>query len=108
MLRVILNRLVYLAEQLVEEEQAGFRSQRSTTEHIFNLRLLAEKHLEHQKELLHNCIDFKKAFSHVRRDGLWRVLKECNIDNWLIKFIRSMYDELTRAVLLNGSVGYFF
>ena len=32
MLRVILNRLVNHAEQILEEEQAGFRSQKSTTE----------------------------------------------------------------------------
>ena len=69
MLRVILNKLVNQAEQLLEEEQAGFRSQRSVTEYIFNLRLLVEKYWEHEKDLYHNFINFKKAFA-----GLWRVL----------------------------------
>ena len=32
MLRVILNRLANHAEQILEEEQAAFRSQRSTTD----------------------------------------------------------------------------
>jgi hypothetical protein len=108
MLRVILNRLVNQAEQILEEEQAGFRSQRSTTEQIFNLRLLVEKHLEHQKELYHNFIDFKKAFDRVWHEGLWRVLKEYNIDNQLIEVIKSLYDEATSAVLLNGNAGDFF
>ena len=62
MLRVILNRLVNQAEQILEEEHAGFRSQRSSTQQIFNSRLLVEQHLEHRKELYHNFIDFKKAF----------------------------------------------
>ena len=53
MLRVILNRQVNQAEQILEEEQAGFRSERSTMEQIFNLRLFLEKQLEHQKELYH-------------------------------------------------------
>ena len=44
-----------------------------------------EKHPEHQKELFHNFIDFKKAFGRVWHDGLWRVLKGYNIDNRLIK-----------------------
>ena len=87
MLRVILNRLVSHAEQILEEEQACFRSQ-STTEQIVNLRLMVEKHLEHQKELFQNFIDFKKPFDRVRHDGLWRVLKEYNIDNWLIEVIK--------------------
>ena len=34
----------------------------STTEQIFNLRLLVEKHLEHQNEFFHNSVNFKKAF----------------------------------------------
>ena len=59
MLRVILNWLLNQAQQNLEEEQAGLRSQRSTAEQIFNLKLLAEKQLEH---LYHNFIDFKKAF----------------------------------------------
>ena len=64
MLRVILNRLVNQSEQILEEEQAGLRSQRSTTEQIFkyfNLSLLVEKDIEPQKELYHNFIDFKKG-----------------------------------------------
>ena len=87
---MILNRLVNQAEKILEEEQAGFRAQRSTTEQICNLRLLLEKYLEHQKELYHNFIDFKKAFDRVWHEGLWRVLKEYNIDNRLIEVIKSL------------------
>ena len=72
MLRVILNRLVNQSEQILEEEQVGFRSQRSTTEQIFNMGLLVEKHLD----LYHKFIDFKKAFDGVLHEGLWRFLKE--------------------------------
>ena len=35
------------------------------TEQIFNLRLLVEKHLEHQKELFPNFVNFKKGFARV-------------------------------------------
>ena len=103
MLRVILNRLANQAEQILEEEQAGFRAQRNTTEQISNLRLLVEKHMEHQKELYHNFIDSKKAFDRVCHEGLWRVVKEHNIDNRLIEVIRSLYDDAASAVLLNGN-----
>ena len=34
-------------------------------EQMFNLRLLVEKHLEHQKELYHNFVDFRKAIDRV-------------------------------------------
>ena len=84
MLRVIPNRQVDQAEQILEEEQASFRSQRSTTEQIFNLRLLVKKHLEHQKELFHNFINFSKGFDRVWHDGLWQALKEYNMDSRLV------------------------
>ena len=67
-----------------------------------------EKHLEYQKELFHNIINFKKAFDRVWHEGLWRVLKEYNIDNRLVEVIRLLYDEASSTVLLNGSVRDFF
>ena len=65
MLKIILNRLKPQAEKIVAEEQAGFRTGRSTTEQIFNLRILCEKYLQHQQDLYHVFIDFKKAFDRV-------------------------------------------
>ena len=61
MLKVILNRLKPQAEEIIAEDQAGFRAGRSTTEQIFNLRILCEKYLQHQQNLCHVFIDFKKS-----------------------------------------------
>ena len=47
MLKITLNRLKPQAEKIIAEEQAGFRAGRSTTEQIFNLRILCEKYLQH-------------------------------------------------------------
>ena len=44
-LKIILNRLKPQAEKIIAEEQAGFRAGRSTTEQIFNVRILCEKYL---------------------------------------------------------------
>ena len=65
MLKIILNRLKPQAEKIIAEEQAGSRAGRSTTEQIFNLRILCEKYLQPQQDLDHVFKDFKKAF-----DGL--------------------------------------
>ena len=62
MLKIILNRLKPQVEKTIAEEQAGFRTGKSTTEQIFNLRILCEKYLQHQQDLYHVFIDFKKAF----------------------------------------------
>ena len=47
MLKIILNRLKERAEELLSEEQAGFRPERSTVEQIYNIQILIEKRLEH-------------------------------------------------------------
>ena len=65
MLKIILNRLKAQAEKIIAEEQAGFRAGKRTTEQIFNLRILCEKYLQHQQDLYHVFIDFKKAFDRV-------------------------------------------
>ena len=65
MLKIILKRLKPQAEKIIAEEQAGFRAGKSTTEQIFNLRFLCEKYLQHQQDLYHVFIDFKKAFDKV-------------------------------------------
>ena len=63
MLKVILNRLKPQAEEIIAEEQAGFRAGRSTTEQIFNLRILCEKYLQHQQNLYHVFINQSMACS---------------------------------------------
>ena len=63
MLKIILNRLKPQAEKIIAEGQAGLRAGRSATEQIFNLRILCETYLQHQQDLYHVFIDFKKALT---------------------------------------------
>ena len=64
MLKIMMNRLKPQAE-IIAEEQAGFRPGGSTTEQIFNLRILCEKYLQHQQDHYRVFIDFKKVFDMV-------------------------------------------
>ena len=77
-------------------------------EQIFNCRVITEKHLQHQQELFHNFIDFKKAFDRVWHDGLWQVLRGFNIDEGLVQVIQELYTNASSAVLLDGQIGEFF
>ena len=64
-LKILLNRLRPQAKEITAEERTGFRPGRSTTEQIFNLRILCERYFQHQPDLLHVYVDFKKAFDRV-------------------------------------------
>ena len=108
MLKVILNRLKPLAEEIIAEEQAGFRTNRSTTEQIFNLRVLCEKYSQHQQDIYHVFIDFKKAFDKVWHDALWATMKKYNMGQKLIQTIKELYAKATSAVFVQGAVGDWF
>ena len=110
MLKVILNRLKPQAEEIIAEEQAGFRVGRSTTEQIFNLRILCEKYLQHQQNLyhVHVFIDFKKAFDRVGHAAFWATVRRYNINANLVRTIEQLYDKATSAVQMNGSIGELF
>ena len=108
MLKIILNRLKPQAKKIIAEEQAGFRAGRSTTEQIFNLKILCKKHIQHQQDLYHVFIDFKKAFYRVWHKILWATMKRYNISANLIQVIKNLYDKATSAVLFNSSVGDWF
>ncbi|XP_052271344.1 uncharacterized protein LOC127872048 [Dreissena polymorpha] len=100
MLRINLNRLnrITKAEELLAEERAGFRAERSTVEQIFNRGVIIEKHLQYQRELFHIFIDFKKGFDRVWHDGLWQVLRGFNNDEGLVKVIQELYGNASSAV----------
>ena len=97
MLKIILNRVKLQAEKIIAEEQAGFRAGRSTTEQIFK-RILCEKYLQHQQDLYHVFIEFKKAFGRVRHVALWATMKKYNISTNLIRVIRNLYNKATSDV----------
>ena len=108
MLKILLNRLTPQAETIIAEEQAGFRLGRSTIEQIFSLRILCERYLQHQQDLFHVFVDFKKALDRVWHAALWSTMKLYNINANLIKVIESLYGKATSAVYYNGSVGEWF
>ena len=105
MVRIILNRLRPQAEEIIAEEQAGFRTGRSTTEQIFNLRILCERYLQHQQDLYHVFVDFKKAFDRVWHAALWATLNHYNMNAYTIRVIRNLYNQTSSTVYLNRNFG---
>ena len=107
MLKIMFNTLKPQAEKIIAEEQAGFRAGRSTTEQIFNLRILCEKYLQHQQDLYHVFIDFEKAFTGFWHAALWAT-KKYTISANLTQVIKNLYYEAASAVLFKRSIGDWF
>ena len=82
----------------IDEMQCGFMSGRGTTDGIFILRQLQEKHLAANKPLHMAFIDLEKAFDRVPRDVIWWAMRKLGIDEWLVRLVQSMYKDVRSRV----------
>ena len=108
MLRILPSRLKPQAEVIIKEEQACFREGRSTTEQIFNLRMLCEKYLQHQQNLFHVFVDFRKVFTRVWHAALSATMRLYSINDNLIITVECLYNKVTSAVYHNNNIGEWF
>lgn len=67
------------------EEQAGFRTGRSTMDHIFSIRQLIEKRITFQQPLHLVFVDLEKAYDNVPWNKLWASLKQYKIKILLLR-----------------------
>ena len=72
---------------------------------LSKLSLYTAQYLQHQQDLYHVFIDFKKAFDRVWHAALWATMKKYNISTNLILVIKNLYDMATSAVLFSNSIG---
>ena len=102
--RIIFNRLRKRTEEILLEEHAGFRADRSTIDQIFTLRQLTEKkYTEMNRGLYVGYIDFRKAFDSVWREGLWRVMHNLGFEKKIVRVLESIYQGTSQVSPANRS-----
>ena len=92
MLKVILNWLKSQAEEIIAEEQAGFKAGRNTTEQIFNHRFSCDKYFKYQQNLYNDFMDFKKALDRVWHAALCFTMRNHNLNANLVCVIEHLHD----------------
>ena len=102
--RIILERLKRALDKTLREEQAGFRQDRSCTDHIATLRIIIEQSLEWQSPLHFVFIDFQKAFGSVDRDIIWRLMQHYGFPRKFISIIQQLYDNSSCQVIHEGKL----
>ncbi|CAF4143408.1 unnamed protein product, partial [Rotaria magnacalcarata] len=108
LLMVLLNRLKHQLDPHLAEEQAGFRKDRSTTQQILMLRLLAEKAKRNGKKLYNCFIDFQKAFDTIKHKIIWAVLRSYGVENKLVILLEQIYEKSQSAVRIGTDIGEWF
>ena len=96
-----MNRLTEEANkrQLISVNQIGFQKGKRTTDHIFVLRTLIDKTVEHEKRKLFVAfIDFRKAYDSINRNDLFFKLKQMEIRGLFLDNLKSLYSSIKYCV----------
>lgn len=98
MLKIIVNRIKRKYMEEIGIEQAGFVEGRGTREQIVNIRLIIEKHREHNLPL-HMCfVDYAKAFDCVSHQQLWIIMRNMGFPGHIVELLASLCEDQEATV----------
>ena len=99
------NRLKSWAYQnnLLWDEQKGFRAGKNCIEHLSTLTNLAEYKNKSKKTLFVAFIDFSKAFDRINRDLLWSKLQLQGLNGHMRNILKAIYIDVRCCARINGT-----
>lgn len=93
---------------IIDDNQFGFRKNKSTVDCIFILQAIINKQLCRKRKLYCTFIDFKKAFDLVYRNGIWFKLCELGASLNFVKSVKAMYNSVKVYVKSMGRASECF
>ena len=101
---LINNRLTEWTESnnILADERNGFRSGRSTIDHISSLTNIIETRKLKRKQTFTAFIDFKKAYDSINRNLLWSKLEDLGLAGNILNVIKVIYMDVQYCIRLNG------
>ena len=96
--RLLYNRIEPQLDKHQTPDQAGFRHDYSTDDHLYTTTLIHERSHEWQLPLWVSAVDFKKAFDTIDHKCLWQALARQNLPPNYIHLLQKLYDDLTAVV----------
>ena len=105
------NRLTKWSEDnnILSDNQFGFRQHRSTIDCVFVLQSIINKIIKCERRKLYCAfVDFKKAFDLVYRNGIWFKLFKMNVSSKFINIVQAIYKSVKSCVRVNGNLTEYF
>ena len=84
--------------EIICDEQNGFLSKRSCTDHLFSLCSIVRNTISQGRCIYAAFIDMEKAFDWTNRNLLFYRLLELNIDGKIFEVIKSIYTDNKASV----------
>ena len=82
----------------IDNMQFGFMPGKGTTDAIFIMRQVQEKHQAKKKKMYYAFVDLGKAFDRVPIDVVKWSLRKLGVDEWLIRTVMALYTKACTAV----------
>ena len=96
--KVIIQRITRAVDDLMRNEQSGFRKGCGCTDNIFTLRNILEQCTEWNRDSYVQFIDYRKAFDSIHRYSLWQILRAYDIPQRFINIIKCFYSNFACCI----------
>ncbi|PZC85214.1 hypothetical protein B5X24_HaOG202399 [Helicoverpa armigera] len=100
--KIILSRIETTLEESQPKEQAGFRRNYSTIDHIHVLRQILQKYKEYNKTYYLAFVDYNKAFDTIEHGFIWEALRTQGVPTKYIRILQNVYTKSTARVKLEA------
>ena len=101
---VLLDRIEPHVDQVLRDEQAGFRKGRSCADQIFLLRHVLQANEEMRQPLVLCFVDFEKAFDSICRQTMKKIMRYYGIPLKIVEIIMDMHYNNLCQVAVDGSL----
>ena len=103
-----LNRCKDALDQMLREEQCGFRKSRGCTDQLVALRQILEECMSFQLDISFCFIDFRAAFNSVDRKMMYKIMKHYGLPEKVVNVIQNSYESFKCSVKAEGEKGQMF
>ena len=93
---------------LLADEQNGFRKSRCTQDHLFALASVVESRKSSGKSTFAAFIDLRKAFDSVIRGYLWQKVEGLGVHGSFLGALKAMYSSVLSSVRVNDKLSDWF
>ena len=93
---------------LLADEQNGFRKSRCTQDHLFALASVVESRKSSGKSTFAAFIDLRKAFDSVIRGYLWQKVEGLGVHGSFLGALKAMYSSVLSSVRVNDKLSEWF
>ena len=104
----LLEQPMKVLERVLEKRIRCQVSIGGTTDAIFIMRQVQEKHQGKKKKLYYAFVDLEKAFDRVPREVVRWALRKLGVDEWLIRTVMALYTEACTIVRIDAGLSESF